>query len=278
MTGELTRREMLRLSAGTLLSLGLWPGRLRADNATSVRDLTFLAMNDLHFFEEACGPWFDQAMAAARVSAPSAELCLICGDLTENGTGEQLTGVRNAFGKLGMRTYPVIGNHDYSSATDRRSYEEIFDGRINYAFDHGGWQFVGLDSTDGVRWKNTTISSATLAWLDDKLPNLERRKPTILFTHFPLGTGVPMRPLNADDLLSRFLEFNLRAVFSGHYHGITERTLRAATITTGACCSRLRGNHDGSKEEGWFVCRATASGDVQRRFIEFSPDSLASYE
>ena len=80
-----------------------------------------------------------------------------------------------------------------------------------------------------------------------------------------------MRPRNADDLLNRFLEFNLSAAFCGHYHGLTERTLRAATITTDRCCSRVRGNHDGSKEKGWFVCRATASGEVTRRFVEFEP-------
>ena len=32
-----------------------------------------------------------------------------------------------------------------------------------------------------------------------------------------------MRPLNADDVLARLLEFNLGAVFCGHFHGYTER-------------------------------------------------------
>jgi Calcineurin-like phosphoesterase len=271
MTKELTRREMLRLSAGTLLAVGLWPGRLRADNAAGDRDLSFVVMNDLHFNDERCAPWFDQAMTAVRASAPSAELCLACGDLSDDGTLEQLTGVREAFRRLGMRTYSVIGNHDYGSATDRRSYQETFPGQMNYIFDHAGWQFIGLDTTDGVRWKNTLISSETLSWLDENLPKLNRRRPTILFTHFPLGADVSMRPLNADDLLDRFLEFNLRAAFCGHYHGITERTFRSATITTGRCCSRVRGNHDGSKEEGWFVCHATSSGSVTRQFVEFKP-------
>jgi hypothetical protein len=94
---------MLRLSAGTLLSLGLWLGRLRADNATSVRYLIFVATNDRHFTERDLRALVWSSMATARASAPSAELCLIFGDLTENGTPE-LTGIRNAFGKLAMRT------------------------------------------------------------------------------------------------------------------------------------------------------------------------------
>ena len=271
MAGELTRRKLLRLSAGTLLTLGLWPGRLRAGSSTAARDFTFVAVNDLHFREAACAPWFEEAIAAMKASAPAAEFCLIAGDLADDGTSEQLAGVRDAFQSLGIPVYSAIGNHDYLSATDRRSYEEIFSGQINYVFEHGGWQFVGLDTTEGIGWQDTTISSTTLTWLDDNLPKLDSRKPTILFTHFPLGAEVSMRPRNADDLLNRFLEFNLSAAFCGHYHGLTERTLRAATITTDRCCSRVRGNFDGSKEKGWFVCRATASGEVTRRFVEFKP-------
>ena len=271
MARELTRRELLRLSAGGLLTLGLWPGRLRADNSTAARDFTFVVVNDLHFSEAACARWFEEAVTAVKASAPAAELCLIAGDLADDGASEQLAGVRDAFQKLEIPTYATIGNHDYLTATDRRSYEEIFRDQINYEFDHGGWQFVGLDTTQGVGWKNTMISSTTLAWLDDHLPRLDKRKPTVIFTHFPLGAEVSMRPLNADDLLNRFLDFNLSAAFCGHYHGLTERTLRSATIATDRCCARIRGNHDGSTEKGWFVCRATASGDVTRRFVEFKP-------
>ena len=54
--GELTRRELLRISAGTLLTLGLWPGRLRGDDLTGVGDFAFVVLNDLHFREPACAP------------------------------------------------------------------------------------------------------------------------------------------------------------------------------------------------------------------------------
>ena len=45
----ITRREWLRLSAGALLSLGVWPGRLRGADAPATHDdFTFIAVNDLH--------------------------------------------------------------------------------------------------------------------------------------------------------------------------------------------------------------------------------------
>ena len=92
-----TRKKLLRLGAGTLLTLGLWPGRLRAGNSTATRDFTFIAVNDLHFSDAACATWFEEAIAAMKTSAPAAELCLINGDLADDGTSEQLAGVRDAF-------------------------------------------------------------------------------------------------------------------------------------------------------------------------------------
>jgi Icc-related predicted phosphoesterase len=271
MAEKITRRELMRLSAGTLLALGLWPGRLRADNLQDTSGFTFLAVNDLHFANEECGPWFEKAVSAMKASAPEAEFCLLCGDLADSGEAAQHVPVRDIFEKLGVPVYAAIGNHDYLTRTDRRSYEEVFKNQINYIIEHGGWQLVGIDTTEGDAWQDTKISRETFAWLDENLPKLDQRRPTILFTHFPLGAEVPMRPLNADEVLARFLEFNLGAVLCGHFHGYTERRLGTALMTTGRCCARVRANHDGSKEKGWFVCRAAASGEVTREFIEFKP-------
>ena len=271
MAERITRRKFMRQSAGALLALGLWPGRLRADDLKETSDFTFLVVNDLHFFDEECWPWFEHAVRAMKIAAPEAEFCLLCGDLADSGEAFQHIGIRDAFKGLGIPVYAAVGNHDYLTQTDRRSYEETFKNQINYIFEHRGWQLVGIDTTEGDGWQDTRISSDTLTWLDQNLPKLDRRKPTILFTHFPLGVDVAMRPLNADDVLARLLEFNLGAVFCGHFHGYTERTFGNALITTDRCCARIRFNHDGSKEKGWFVCRAQTSGEVTREFIAFQP-------
>ena len=78
------------------------------------------------------------------------------------------------------------------------------------------------------------------------------------------------RPLNADELLKRCYGLNLQAVFCGHFHGFTERPFRNAIITTDKCCSRVRFNHDGTPEKGWFICQAI-NGEIKRRFVEFHP-------
>ena len=272
---SLTRREWLRLSAGTLLSLGLWPGRLSGVDTPAHGDFTFIAVNDLHALEAACRPWFDNVVRQMKASAPAAEFCLLGGDLAENGAPAQLTLIKNSFAVLGIPCHAVVGNHDYQSATDRSAYERIFPEQINYTFTHRGWQIIGLDSSEGTKANETRISATTLAWLDQNIPKLEPRRPTILFTHFPLGESVFARPLNADDLLQRCYGLNLQAVFCGHFHGFTERPLRNAIITTDKCCARVRPNHDGTPEKGWFVCQA-ANGEIKRSFVEFCPNEIRS--
>jgi hypothetical protein len=165
----------------------------------------------------------------------------------------------------------VIGNHDHLTPDDRKAYDDCFPKRNNYRFEHHGWQFLGLDTTEGRSAYGTNVPAHTLSWLDETLPQLDKKRPTIVFTHFPMGPHVITRPGNAEQLLARFKEYNLQAVFCGHYHAFTERRLGKTTLTTDRCCSFSRQNHDGSKEKGYFLCHAK-DGTVQRTFIEAPSD------
>jgi hypothetical protein len=107
------------------------------------------------------------------------------------------------------------------------------------------------------------------------VPLLDPRAPTVVFTHFPLGSIGWMTPLNAADALNRFSGLDLRAALCGHFHGCTAREHLSAALVTTACCSRLRHNHDGTLPEGWLVCTAHADGRLERRFVEFEPARLA---
>lgn len=161
----------------------------------------------------------------------------------------------------------VIGNHDYESKTSRKAYEDVFPDRLNYHFQHQGWQIVAFDSTEGNLGGGTTVQPATLQWLDDTLPKLDRKLPLLAFTHFPLGPKVNTRSLNADAVLERFKAHNLQATFSGHWHSFTEREARGAAVVTNRCCSFAKGNFDNTPEKGYFVCRAK-DGKITREFVE----------
>lgn len=268
---NLNRREALKyLSAGSLLALGLWPGSLRAkDNVGRFR---FLAVNDIHYLSPACGAWLKALVQQMRTHT-AVDFCLIAGDLTERGRMEDLATVRDIFKGLGMPVYVQIGNHDYTSQTDRRPYEKLFKNRINYFFKHEGWQFVGLDTTEGQHYSNTKIPSETFAWVRANLPKLDKAAPTIIFTHFPLAAKVRYRPANADELLELFLDYNLKAVVSGHWHGFTENQIGQTTLTTNRCCALKRHNHDNTTEKGYFLFAANEFG-LNRTFVEFKPKMI----
>ena len=270
---KISRRDALEhLGAGTLLAIGLWPGTLRADNEVPVGAFRFHVINDTHCMSPECGAYLEGVVR--QMKAEQGEFCLHAGDLTETAERLNFERVKEIFTPLPGAMYPVIGNHDYTTQTDRGHYVETFRLRLNYYFVHQGWQFIGLDTSDGLKFEKTKIQAATFQWLDDYLPRLSKKRPTVLFTHFPLGEGVNYRPSNADALLDRFREFNLQAVFSGHYHSLTERKSGGILLTTNRCCALKRTNHDGSKEKGYFVCEAR-DGQISRSFVEYKPASAA---
>ena len=266
----MNRRTFLPLTAGALLAGALWPGRLRGADNGQGGAFSFVAINDVHFSTPQCPGWMERVAASIKVLTPTPELCLMIGDLGQDGKPTELRPMRDALRGFGMPFHTVLGNHDYVSDTDRAPYEELFPGKLNYHFEHRGWQFVALDTTFGTKFDKTNVQPATFSWLDEKLPTLKPALPTVLFTHFPLGTAVPMRPLNADAVLARFKDVNLVVVLNGHHHGFTERTRGATMLTTNRCCSISKGNHDGTKEKGYFVCMV-ADGKLERRFVEVTP-------
>lgn len=266
---SISRRQLLRIGSSSLLAAGLWPGCLRAEEDGHKSSFTFIEINDLHYVEKACGDWLLKVLTQIKGAGADKqpEFLLLVGDLTDNGKPEQLTAVREIFSGAKIPYYVQIGNHDYLKQDDRKAYESTYAGRINYNFDHRGWQFVSIDSTNGQKASGVQIVDASTKFLDDTLPKLDKKKPTVLFTHFPLGEAVTYRPKNAEAVLDRFKEHNLQAVFNGHWHGKSEKKWHDATITTSVCCALKRGNHDGSKEKGYFLCRAK-EGKISREFVE----------
>jgi hypothetical protein len=255
-----TRREVLRLT-GTALLLTPWKARA-AENSWE-----FVAINDTHFYDDECRPFQAEVVRQIKADAPKAKFVCHSGDVSDLGLAPALTAMRDLYAEADLSLHPVPGNHDHVKTGDRSGYDSVFPGKLNYTFIHAGWQFIGLDTTQGTDYADTMIAASTLAWLDENIAKLDLKLPTFAFTHFPLGEDVDMRPLNADALIERLLKFNLKWVHSGHWHGESKHSAGTATLTTSRCCARLRTNRDGSPLKGWHVYRASADGTLRRRFV-----------
>jgi Icc-related predicted phosphoesterase len=264
----ITRREAIeRISAGVLLGLGLWPGALSSKaKLAEEKPFKFIVVNDIHCLSKDCEEWLELVVTQMK-KIHGVEFCIIAGDLTENAELKYFYAVKEIFSALNYPVYTQIGNHDNISPTSRWTYERAFPHRLNYSFEHRGWQFIGLNTTDGQKYEKMKIQDDTFKWVDKSIKKYDKGKPTIIFTHFPLGVGVKYRPSNADQLLERFKEFNLRAVLSGHFHGFTEVMKNDVVFTTNKCCALKRGNHDKTTEKGYFVI-TIRDGVIYREFVQ----------
>ncbi len=255
-----TRRDAIRLCAGAVAAVPA------AALAAPPSGFTFVVVNDLHYRDERCGPWFERVVASIRALRPAPAFVFLAGDLSEFGAPGQLGAVAEIFRALPMPVRSVPGNHDCTSAGDFSAYRKIYRTDWNYRFDYAGWQFLAFDSTQGRSVYRTKISNATLSWLDGALPSVPREKPLVVLTHFPLDRNW-LRPLNASAVLDRLAGWNFQGALGGHWHGITESVERGATLSTNRCSSWWHENHDGAPEKGYALCR-TEDGRLTREFVQ----------
>src|ERR1041385_1861211 len=124
----LTRRTALRLVSAPIVTLGLSRFARAASNA---QGFTFIAVNDLHYFDDECAPFFRNVVTQMRASAPDAAFGLIAGDVADGGELAQLTAVRDIFRGLEVPFHTVPGNHDYRTQSDRSGYDAIFPNKLN---------------------------------------------------------------------------------------------------------------------------------------------------
>lgn len=263
-----SRRQILRAAALTALSPRLLTPSFAADAPAPIPPtdgFRFVLASDLHYRDRRCGAWLERVTARIRQLRPAPAFCVLDGDLTEGGRAAQLGAVKEIFERLPMPIRAVVGNHDCTGSGDFSAYRRIYGASLNYGFAHGDWDFLALDSTEGPKVYRARIGDDTLAWVDGALKRRNRNRPLIILTHLPLGHNW-LRPLNAQALLNRLHEHDLRAVLSGHWHGMTETKEGAAELTTGRCCSWWRNNHDGSQEKGFTLCELH-SGQLHSRFV-----------
>jgi calcineurin-like phosphoesterase family protein len=262
-----SRRALLRNTAAAALTPLLARWASAADDAKDSATFTFAVLNDLHYVDKDCGAWLAKNVID-RLNAQAPDFVLVVGDLTEHGTKPQNAGVRDVLAALKMPLHVTVGNHDHQAGNnDRTPYETAFPKSLNYHFEHKGWQFLALDSTQGHAGANTRIHRDTITYATDTLKALDKKKPTALFTHFPLGRFLPHRPANGNDLLLPFENHNLQAVFNGHFHSKTERLWGDAVLTTNTCCSFRKNNHDFDWRKGYFLCTAK-DGQITRDYVQ----------
>lgn len=155
-----------------------------------------------------------------------ADLCIICGDLTEDGSVasyEQLAGM--------LRRFPIpvrllMGNHD-----ERSTFLSVFPetetdphGFVQSVLDTPRGRLVFLDSLDTGR-PGGRLCEHRLGWLEARLAEIPGQPVHIFLHHPPFAIGVStldssrLNPTDAASLQALLKRHgNVRGIFAGHVH------------------------------------------------------------
>lgn len=136
------------------------------------------------------------------------------GDVTEFGSDAELRQAKNILSQLNKPLYIVPGNHDTKwSESGCNSFRAIFGGD-RFAFDHGGYRFIGCNSGPNMRMAPGLVPREDLVWLDSIVSATSPQQAIIFVNHYPLDAGLANWYQVIDILKKR----NTQVALCGHGH------------------------------------------------------------
>jgi 3',5'-cyclic-AMP phosphodiesterase len=181
---------------------------------------TVLQISDTHLRAEPNTPAHrdpDAALSATinAVRHVPADLVLLTGDLSDDGSVAALHRLRSIVGTLSPAVLAIAGNHD-----DPDNVHAVFG--LTDTVDLGAWRVLGVESViPGEDHGSVDVDS-----LIRRLDQLDAR-PTLLAIHHPPrspSTNPMFQLVGADEMLAALQDRpHVRAVVSGHLHEAFER-------------------------------------------------------
>ena len=271
---NLTRREFLGTMAAGVAGTIIGSAISGCSNQGHLVGLAFkpikiLSFGDMHIADDKTIAYPRKVIQA--MNEEGGDLVLACGDMGTNGLRSELELAKGVLDELKMPYYPVIGNHDalYRGEQEETLFSEIFSlPQNNYHFVKNGVHFIGISHGCGKAFRKNSVRPKVMVWIKETLTNIPGNEPIVFFSHYPFGEGVRYQTPNSAEVLELFKDKKLLAMISAHFHGNTERRENGILMTTTACCSGTRGNHDGTKTKGYRVFHIDNEMNVTTEFKE----------
>ncbi len=258
---RLTRRQFVGLIAGA----GLTGVARTAYGASDT--FTFATIGDIHVLGENSTAIVGHAVDKINAN-PSVQFAVIVGDLAIAGRGTELDYAHQALKRLAKPWFVLPGNHDVNmtAADIYKEYNDRF-GKPDWTNEREGWLFLGIDSCNEDK-SDVSIRQDQIEWLKQQLDHDVSKRPIALFCHHPFNPhSKAYRVKNAGEVLSLFKDRSLRLVAAGHFHGNQVEERDGVLFTTTACCSSIRGNHDGSTAKGFRLFHVDNTS-IKTEFVE----------
>lgn len=171
-----------------------------------------LFLCDLHVSPDT--PSEDRLRRAVRkINATDADAVIVAGDLTNEGSDEELRCVKSILDLIELPTYVIPGNHeDNWSQSACRTFDALW-GRDRFAFEVRGTLFAGINCGPYMKMGDGHVKHEDLAWLDSLLMS-NKGKRVVSVNHYPLTEDIDDWEDYADVLLRHRTAVHL----CGHYH------------------------------------------------------------
>ncbi len=188
---------------------------------------SFGALSDVHIVRETAAEDFQRAIRYLTNDINVAFTC-ICGDLTDNGTDEELTQYKNIVDMYSadMPVYAMSGNHE--ATQDRVSYDQMipYTGQpLYYSFEYGDDVYIMCGEH---AWNSEALFiDGELQWLYETLEENRNKRCFVFFHVFPWGDCGNAGGIYTSDLfsgtqgtvfLSLMQHYKNVTLFHGHSH------------------------------------------------------------
>lgn len=211
--------------------------------------VTVLQLSDIHLTAQAGGPVLGvdpdarlaDVLAAWVDLGEAADLVVLSGDNTDDGTFDAYRRLADAVSTLGAPILAVPGNHDVPSRV-----ADAFGGATST--EAGAWRVVGLDtSLPGEIHGRVNVRD-----MNEQLDRFDRR-PTLVVAHHPpvsRSTHSWFQLEGGDELLAALARKpQVRALISGHLHDPFELEGPGGLALLGCPSTLAAIEHDGDRYE-----------------------------
>lgn len=305
------KKSCLFLGVLFLILLGCTP---KSDKATTTEEegFSFAFLTDIHLQpEKEAVAGFRQAIDTVNKLNP--DFVITGGDLVMDvlnqtyGRADSLYALYEEVSKeFKMPVYNAVGNHEvYGWHRDEEGIEsnpefgkKMYENKLGeryYSFDHKNWHFIILDdiyrSEEGHYIGK--IDQEQIEWLKKDLEKTDKLTPIVVAVHIPFITSRTQLSQgalaanteggvvsNSLEVLSLFLEHNLKLVLQGHLHFNEDLFMgnKVHFITAGAVSGRWWSNKPGDHPEEGFQMIYVKGDEFSSEYIDFGWTPPEIYE
>lgn len=153
--------------------------------------------------------------AVDEINASDADVVIMSGDLTNEGSDEQLRNVKSILDRISKPLYVIPGNHENNwSQSACKTFNDLW-GNDRFAFTLGNLVVIGMNCGPFMKMGDGHIKQEDLIWLDKTLGEMVKPGMKVLsINHYPILEDLD----NYRDYVKILKKYPVITHQCGHYH------------------------------------------------------------